>query len=66
MREPCERKLSSTVLRREGTRKGFDLSNTVGRNKKAIEQYIKEQMNEDMMSDQISIKEYMDPFKGSK
>ncbi|KUO75960.1 MAG: transposase [Clostridia bacterium BRH_c25] len=39
---------------------------TVGRNKKAIEKYIKEQLNEDMISDQISIKEYMDPFKGSK
>lgn len=39
---------------------------TVGRNKKAIEQYIKEQLNEDMISDQISIKEYMDPFKGSE
>jgi len=39
---------------------------TVGRNKKAIEQYIKNQLHEDMMSDQISLKEYMDPFKGSK
>jgi putative transposase len=39
---------------------------TVGRNKKAIEEYIKNQQNEDMVSDQISIKEYMDPFKGSK
>lgn len=39
---------------------------TVGRNKKAIEQYIKDQLNEDMISDQISIKEYLDPFKGSK
>ena len=39
---------------------------TVGRNKKAIEEYIKNQQKEDMMSDQISIKEYMDPFKGSK
>lgn len=39
---------------------------TVGRNKNAIEEYIKNQQKEDMMSDQISIKEYMDPFKGSK
>ena len=39
---------------------------TVGRNKKAIEEYIQNQQKEDMMSDQISIKEYMDPFKGSK
>lgn len=39
---------------------------TVGRNKKAITEYIKNQQKEDMMSDQISLKEYMDPFKGSK
>jgi len=39
---------------------------TVGRNKKAIEEYIKNQQNEDMIADQISIKEYTDPFKGSK
>ncbi|WP_053954850.1 IS200/IS605 family transposase [Inediibacterium massiliense] len=45
--------------------RGYYVS-TVGRNKKAIEQYIKEQLHEDMISDQISIKEYMDPFKGSK
>ena len=39
---------------------------TVGRNKEAIQQYIKDQLNEDMMADQISMKEYLDPFKGSK
>ncbi|QEK11553.1 IS200/IS605 family transposase [Crassaminicella thermophila] len=39
---------------------------TVGRNKKAIEEYIKSQQNEDMATDQISMKEYIDPFKGSK
>jgi putative transposase len=39
---------------------------TVGRNKKAIEEYIRNQQKEDMMADQISIKEYVDPFKGSK
>jgi putative transposase len=39
---------------------------TVGRNKKAIEEYIKNQQNEDMIADQVSIKEYTDPFKGSK
>lgn len=37
---------------------------TVGKNKKAIEEYIKNQQNEDMIADQISIKEYIDPFKG--
>lgn len=45
--------------------RGYYVS-TVGRDIKAIEKYIKEQLNEDMISDQISIKEYMDPFKGSK
>ncbi|EEG29410.1 transposase-like protein [[Clostridium] methylpentosum DSM 5476] len=39
---------------------------TVGRNKKAIVQYIKNQLEEDIAADQISLKEYMDPFTGSK
>jgi putative transposase len=38
----------------------------VGKNKKAIEEYIKNQQREDMIADQISMKEYMNPFKGSK
>jgi putative transposase len=37
---------------------------TVGRNKKIIEQYIKNQIQEDIVAEQISIKEYMDPFTG--
>ena len=39
---------------------------TVGRNKTAIAEYIKNQLQEDIMADQISIKEYVDPFTGSK
>lgn len=39
---------------------------TVGRNKNAIQEYIKNQLKEDIMQDQISLKEYEDPFKGSK
>ena len=39
---------------------------TVGKNKKAIEDYIRNQEQEDMIADQISLKEYTDPFKGSK
>ena len=39
---------------------------TVGRNKKAIKAYIQNQLEEDKMSDQISIKEFIDPFTGSK
>ena len=37
---------------------------TVGRNKKAIEQYIRNQLQEDIAQDQISLKEYIDPFTG--
>ena len=39
---------------------------TVGRNRNAIEAYIKNQMQEDIMADQISLKEYIDQFTGSK
>jgi putative transposase len=37
---------------------------TVGRNKKAIEEYIKNQLQEDIATDQISLKEFIDPFTG--
>ena len=37
---------------------------TVGRNEKAIKEYIKNQLEEDYMADQISLKEYTDPFTG--
>ena len=39
---------------------------TVGRNKKVIEKYIKNQLEEDFANDQISLKEYVDPFTGNK
>ena len=39
---------------------------TVGRNKKSIKAYIQNQLEEDKMPDQISIKEFIDPFTGSK
>ena len=39
---------------------------TVGRNKKAIAEYIRHQLDEDIAADQISLKEYVDPFTGSK
>ena len=39
---------------------------TVGRNKKAIKAYIANQLQEDKIADQISIKEFTDPFTGSK
>ena len=37
---------------------------TVGRNKKAIAEYIKNQLHEDHELEQLSIKEYIDPFTG--
>ena len=39
---------------------------TVGRNKRAIQEYIRNQLQEDIANDQISLKEYIDPFTGSK
>ena len=37
---------------------------TVGRNKKAIEQYIRRKLQDDHEEDQLSIKEFVDPFTG--
>ena len=37
---------------------------TVGRNKKQIQEYIKNQLQEDQIAYQMSIKEYVDPFTG--
>ena len=39
---------------------------TVGRNEKVIQEYIKNQTEEDCMADQLTFKEYIDPFTGSK
>ena len=39
---------------------------TVGRNEGAIKEYIKNQLQEDIIADQISLKEYIDPFTGVK
>ena len=37
---------------------------TVGRNEKVIKEYVRNQLQEDIASDQISIKEFTDPFTG--
>lgn len=37
---------------------------TVGRNKKAIAEYIRNQLAEDKLADQLTIKEYYDQFTG--
>lgn len=39
---------------------------TVGRNKRVISEYIKNQLEEDYANDQMTIKEYIDPFTGAK
>ena len=39
---------------------------TVGRNEAKIAEYVRNQLQEDIMSDQISIKEYVDPFMSEK
>ncbi len=39
---------------------------TVGRNKKTIQEYIQQQMQEDMVEDQLTLFEEYDPFTGKK
>ena len=43
--------------------RGYYVS-TVGANKKAIQEYIRNQLQEDYSDDQMRIKEYVDPFTG--
>ena len=44
--------------------RGYYVS-TVGRNKRAIQEYIRKQLQEDHAEDQLNIKEYIDPFTGT-
>ena len=39
---------------------------TVGRNKKQIQEYIRNQLQEDISNDQLTMKEYIDPFTGQQ
>ncbi len=39
---------------------------TVGRNKKVIQEYIKNQLQEDILHDQMTMKEFIDPFTGEE
>ena len=39
---------------------------TVGKNEKKIAEYVRTQLQEDIANDQISLKEYIDPFTGEK
>lgn len=45
--------------------RGYFVS-TVGANKKAIEEYIRHQLDEDEAYEQMTFKEYIDPFTGRK
>ena len=39
---------------------------TVGRNEKIIKEYIRNQLEEDKIQDTLELKEYIDPFTGSR
>jgi len=39
---------------------------TVGKNEKKIAEYVRNQLQEDLASDQLSLREYIDPFTGYK
>ena len=39
---------------------------TVGKNEKKIAEYVREQLQDDIANDQISLKEYIDQFSGKK
>ena len=43
--------------------RGYYVS-TVGKNEHKIKSYVENQLKEDMMTDQIRLKEHTDPFKG--
>lgn len=45
--------------------KGFYVD-TVGRNKKVIEEYIRNQLQEDIVAEQITMEKYIDPFTGEE
>lgn len=45
--------------------KGFYVD-TVGRNKKVLQEYIQNQLQEDIVAEQITMAEYIDPFTGEE
>ena len=42
------------------------MKRSVGKNEKKIAEYIQNQLQDDISEDQISLKEYMDPFTGKQ
>ena len=51
--------------RRNFWAEGYFVS-TVGKNEKKIAEYIREQLQDDIASDQITLKEFVDPFAQDK
>ena len=45
--------------------RGYNVD-TVGQNKKQMEEYIRHQVEEDRVADQMSLKEFIDPLAGNK
>ena len=41
-------------------------ADTVGKNEKAIREYIQNQLAEDKLADELNLKEYIDPFTDKK
>ena len=39
---------------------------TVGKNKTKIAEYIRDQLKEDQIHDQMTLREFVDPFTGSR
>ena len=39
---------------------------TVGKNEKKIAEYVRNQLQEDIVNDQVSMVEYVDPFTGKR
>ena len=54
------------LCRERSGRHGDYYVDTVGKNEKLIREYIRDQLEEDYTKDQISMKEYIDPFTGSR
>ncbi len=55
-----------SVSSRDARKFSSSTLDTVGKNKKKIQEYIKNQLQQDQIADQLSLKEFVDPFTGSK
>ena len=57
--------LKYKYVRRNFWSRGYFVD-TVGKNERVIQEYIKNQLERDYVQDQVSLKEYIDPFTGNK